>query len=317
VEEPVAGSAIPEGATEIVPEGDLTTWAGKKVGIANLAPVPGAERFTKIVQACVEANGGTADYQDVGGDPTKLPAILENWISEGVSAVFNAGIDMTGIESLIGQANDANIPILTWGAGNPEGVINLAPEVTEEGRNWGRYLIDALGGEGDVLLVTAQNPALVSREEGLKEVLEGTNIKLTVTGDPLGFSVEAAQKATETALQANPNIKAVIGAFGSLGVGAAIAVKAANSDAIVLGANGDPEEYDAIRSDGPFKMTLAGGHEFGGEAACKIAAGILGGGSVPGTVGKEIFTTSVIVTADNVPAEGKPEATPRKLYQQP
>ena len=314
---PAAPTQIPAGATEITPTGDLSVYAGKTVGIANLAPVPGAERFTKIVQACVEANGGTVDYQDVGGDPTKVPAILENWITQGVSAVFNAGIDMTGLESLIQDLNAANIPILTWGAGNPAGVINLTPEVTEEGRNWGRYLIEQLGGEGDVLLVTAQNPALLSREEGLKEVLAGSNITLTVTGDPLGFSVEAAQKATETALQANPDYKAVIGAFGSLGSGAAIAVEAAGSDAIVLGANGDPEEFDAIRAGGPFKMTLAGGHEFGGEAACQIAAGIIGGGTAPGTPGNEIYTTSVIVTADNVPGAGQAEPTPRRLYQLP
>jgi ribose transport system substrate-binding protein len=314
---PVAATQIPSGASEIIPTGDLGQWAGKTVGIANLAPVPGAERFTKVVQACVEANGGTADFQDVGGDPTKMPAILENWINQNVAAVFNAGIDMTGLESLIKALNDADIPILTWGAGNPSGVINLTPEVLEEGRNWGRYLIEQLGGEGDVLLVTAQNPALLSREVGLKEVLAGTNIKLTVTGDPLGFSVEAAQKATETALQANPNYKAVIGAFGSLGVGAAIAVEAAGSSALVLGANGDPEEFDAIRAGGPFKMTLAGGHEFGGEAACQIAAGIIAGGAAPGAVGKEIYTTSVIVTADNVPAAGSPEGTPRRLYQLP
>ncbi len=310
-------TSLPEGATEIIPEADLSAWSGKTVGILNLAPVPGAERFTKTVQACVEENGGTVDYQDVGGDPTKVPAILENWITQDVSAVFNAGIDMTGLESLIAALNEAETPILTWGAGNPSGVINLTPEVVEEGRNWGRYLVEELGGEGEVLLVTAQNPSLASREEGLKEVLAESNIELTVTGDPLGFSVEAAQKATETALQGNPDYVAVIGAFGSLGVGAAIAVEAAGSDAIVLGANGDPEEFDAIRTGGPFQMTLAGGHEFGGEAACQIAAGVIGGGAVPGVEGKEIYTTSVIVTAENVPPAGESEPTPRRLYQLP
>ena len=87
---------IPEGGAEVAIAGDVTTWTGKKVGIANLAPVPGAERWSKPLQACIEKNGGTVDYQDVGGDPTKLPALLEGWASAKVDAVFNIGIDMTG-----------------------------------------------------------------------------------------------------------------------------------------------------------------------------------------------------------------------------
>ena len=93
------------------------------------------------------------------------------------------------------------------------------------------------------------------------------------------------------------------------------AVEAAESDAIVVSMNGDPEEYAAIRAGGPFKATVADGHEFGGEAACKIAANMLGGGTAPGTAGTPIFATSVLVTADNVPAEGEIESTPRQFYQ--
>ncbi len=169
-----------------------------------------------------------------------------------------------------------------------------------------------------MFLVNANNPALQSREAGIKEVFDGyPDITLTVGGDALGFTSEAAQTATETALQANPNIKAVIGGFGSLGVGAATAVTAANSDAIVVSMNGDPEEYAAIRSGGPFKATVADGHEYGGEAACKIASSMLAGNPAPGTAGKPILTTSVLVTSDNVPADGEIEPTPRLFYQLP
>jgi hypothetical protein len=81
--------------------------------------------------------------------------------------------------------------------------------------------------------------------------------------------------------------------------------------------NGDPEEYDAIRAGGPFVATVADGHEFGGEAACLIAAELLAGGSAPGTAGEPILATSVLVTAANVPAAGESEPTPRPFYQLP
>ena len=77
------------------------------------------------------------------------------------------------------------------------------------------------------------------------------------------------------------------------------------------------EEYAAIREGGPFVATVADGHEFGGEAACAIAASMLAGNPAPGEAGVPILATSVLVTADNVPAEGEIESTERKFYQLP
>ena len=46
-----------------------------------------------------------------------------------------------------------------------------------------------------------------------------------------------------------------------------------------------------------------------------IAASIIAGGSEPGDPSLPIFATSVLVTSDNVPAEGETETTPRLFYQ--
>jgi ribose transport system substrate-binding protein len=307
---------IPDGGVEVTIEGDVTALDGVTAGIANLAPVPGAERWSRPLESCLTGNGADVDFQDVGGDPTKLPAILDAWLAGGRQAAFN--IDMSGQESTLGAFGEAGVPFITWGAGNPEGVVSLDANQEEDGRIIARFVAEQLGGAGDVLLVNANNPALQSREAGISEVLaEYPDITLTVTGDALGFTVEAAQASTEAALQSNPDIAAVIGGFGSLGIGAANAVEAAGSSAIVVSMNGDPEEYAAIRAGGPFKATVADGHEFGGEAACQIAASMLAGNSAPGEPGVPIFATSVLVTADNVPAEGEIESTPRKFYQLP
>jgi ABC-type sugar transport system substrate-binding protein len=310
-----ASGGVPEGATIVEISGDLANLDGVEVGIANLAPVPGAERWSRPLEECLVANGATVDFQDIGGDPTKLPAILDGWEASGKQAIFNIGIDMTGQESTIARFVDAGVPFVTWGAGNPEGVVALDANQVEDGRIIARYVAEQIGGEGSVVLVNANNPALQSREEGIQEVFaDFPDIDLSIVGDALGFTAEAAQTATEAALQADPDVVAVIGGFGSLGVGAATAVEAAGSDAIVVSMNGDPEEYEAIRSGGPFKATVADGHEYGGEAACQIAAAMLGGEPAPGG-GDPIFATSVLVTEDNLPAEGEIEPTPRQFYQ--
>jgi len=313
-----AAGEVPEGGVEVAISGDVSVFAGLEVGIANLAPVPGAERWSRPLEKCLTDAGAIVDFQDVGGDPTKLPGILETWQAAGKAAVFNIGIDMSGQDSLIAQFSDNGTPFVIWGAGNPAGVVALDANQEEDGRIIARYVAEQIGGEGDVVLVNANNPALQSREDGIKEVFAGfPGIKLIVTGEALGFTEESAQTSTEAALQANPDVKAVIGGFGSLGIGAARAVEAAASDAIVVSMNGDPEEYAAIRAGGAFKATVADGHEYGGQAACEIAASILAGNAAPGQAGVPILATSVLVTADNVPAEGAIEATQRAFYQLP
>ena len=136
--------------------------------------------------------------------------------------MFNIGIDMSGQDSLISQFTASKTPFVTWGAGSPSGVVALDANQTEDGRIIGRFVADKLGGSGgDVVLVNANNPALQSREAGIKEIFaDHPNIKLAIVGDANGFSAEAAQKSVETALQANANVKAVIGGFGDLGIGA-------------------------------------------------------------------------------------------------
>ncbi len=313
-----AAGEIPAGGVEVDITGDLSIWEGLEVGIANLAPVPGAERWSRPLEACLTSAGAIVDFQDVGGDPTVLPAILETWQAAGKSAIFNVGIPMDGQDALIEGFVEAGTPVVLWGAGNPAGSVALDANQEEDGRIIARFVAEQIGGEGDVIIVNANNPALQSREAGILEVFaDFPGINPIIVGEALGFTEESAQVSAEAALLANPDAKAVIGGFGSLGVGAARAVEAAGSDAIVVSMNGDPEEYDAIRAGGPFVATVADGHEFGGEAACLIAAELLAGGSAPGTAGEPILATSVLVTAANVPAAGESEPTPRPFYQLP
>ncbi len=126
---------LPEGAVEVEITDDLAALAGVTAGIANLAPVPGAERWSKPLQKCLEDNGATVDYQDVGGDPTKLPALLDGWLATETQAVFNIGIDMSGQDSVTSKFTAANVPFVTWGAGNPAGVVALDANQTEDGRD--------------------------------------------------------------------------------------------------------------------------------------------------------------------------------------
>ena len=289
-------------------------WAayqGAKVGILNLAPVPGATRWSSPLKSCLTSHGASVDYVDVGGDITKAPSTISGWLSSGVTAIFDVGIPLAGETSLINEAKSKHIPIITWGAGNPKNVVSLDANQTVDGVLIAQYLVNTLGTNFSVALISnSTNPALASRVAGVKAVLsQYSGVNLTYQEVP-AFTVEAAQQATTALLQAHPDLGAVIGAYGDYGVGAANAVTAASGHTVVVSMNGDPTEYAAIRSGGPLKATIADGHEAGGQLACETGAVMLKGGQ---PVGTHVYLSSVFVDSQNLPPAGQVNTSPRAV----
>jgi ABC-type sugar transport system substrate-binding protein len=289
-----------------------SAYKGVKVGILNLAPVPGATRWSAPLQACLKAHGASVDYVDVGGDITKAGPTIQGWLSSGIKAVFDVGIPLDGQTSLIKQANSAKIPIITWGAGNPAGTISLDANQYVDGVEIAEYLINKIGDTGTIAyLSNSTNPALREREAGSMAVF-GQYPKIKVQQKQVNtFSVEGAQQTAAAVLTASPNLSAIVGAYGDFGVGAANAVtRAGDKTTIVVSMNGDPEEYSAIRSGGPLKATIADGHEAGGQLACETGAVMLNGGQPLGT---HMFLSSVFVDSSNLPPNGQTNDSPRTV----
>ena len=276
---------------------------GKKVGILNLAPVPGATRWSFRLQNCLKAHGATVNYVDVGGDVTKAPAQLQTWLNSGVKAIFDIGVDISGQAALVNQAGTRHIPVITWGAGanlNDTNSVALDANQYRDGVILAQHLVSKLGTNFSVGEISASiNPALQSRYNGLKSVFKNyPNITQYYTEDD-SFTANSAYTAAQAILQAHPSVNAFIGMFGDYGLGATQAVKAASgSHAIVASMNGDPGEYNALRSGGPFKMTVADGHEQGGQLACETAAVMLNGGK---PVGHHIYLSSSFTDSTNLP----------------
>jgi ribose transport system substrate-binding protein len=284
---------------------------GQTVGILNVAPVPGATRWSAPLRSCLESHGAKVNYVDIGGDDTKMPPTMQTWLSSGVKAIFDIGIPLAGEDSLIKEAASKHVPIITYGAGAPTGVIALDADQTEDGRMIGRYLVKTLPHGFTVAeLYDPTAPPHRERIAGVEAVVKPAGAQVRRINVSTGASVEGAQQATAALLQADPNIDAIVGAYGDFAVGAANAVKAANAKAIVVGMNGDPDEYAAIRTGGPFKATVADPQEAAAQLACETATEVVGGGK---PVGTSVFLSSFFVDKSNVPASGAVQDGPRKL----
>ena len=288
-----------------------TQYKGVRVGILNLAPVPGATRWSDPLKSCLTTHGASVDYVDVGGDITKAAPTIRGWLTSGIKAIFDVGVPLAGEQTLLDQAHAQHIPVITWGAGNPPETVALDANQTVDGVQIAEYLVNKLGTSFSVeLLSNSTNPALVSRMAGARAVFDQyPNIKVAYQQVP-SFSVESAQQSATAVLQAHPNLGAIVGAYGDYGVGAANAVSRAGGKTIVVSMNGDPEEYTAIRSGGPLKATIADGHEAGSQLACETGAVMLGGGQ---PVGSHVFLSSTFVDSANLPPVGQTDNSPRTV----
>jgi ribose transport system substrate-binding protein len=292
---------------------DFSSLEGATVGVMDILPVPGSTRFTEPLRECIKAHGGKTLDVDINGDFSKAPGVFNEWLSQGVSAIAENGIPVEGYKSIIQQAGSKEIPFIGWGTGPIEGVVSMEANQFADGELMAKYVAEQLPEGGEVLSVNnGTNVALRERQEGMKYTFakypEIKFVEKTVTE----LTPVAAEQTTSAYLQANPDVNAVIGGFAELAFGAEQAIKAAGSEAFVVSANGDPAEYETMEKPGSiYKMTVADGHEFGGQLACETIAVMLGGGEAAAPA---MFVESTQVTQENIP-KGGTDSSPRAIYE--
>lgn len=209
--------------------------------------------------------------------------------------------DTDALKNVVKEAKDAGIYTISMESGWIPGVSSmfalndfaiasaLYPMVAGE-----------MGFEGEVILINHNDhPAIRARRNVQEAVLrEYTGIK-NVTTVTSGFpgTVELAYKGVESALQANPKVKAIWATFDLEAIGAAQACKAlGRNDIIIVGVDGEADALKMIKEGGPIIATVIGDQNWATSEAIKVAEDL--------AAGKEVQAFYAIpfeiVTADNV-----------------
>jgi len=177
---------------------------------------------------------------------------IENAITKKPSAIVFVPVDSKAMVPGVQKMNAAGIPvvnivdhslggeILSW-IGADEHLMALST---------GRYLLEKLGGKGNVIIIEGVGGSLGSAERvrGFKQALEEfPNVKL-LASQPGNFQRLQALQVTENLLQAHPVIDGVMAANDAMALGAVEALDAANRQALVVGLNGTKEGIDAIKA---------------------------------------------------------------------
>ena len=248
---PAAG---PSGST-------ATTATKKKIGFSALTL---ANPFFRIIADAMTAEAAKLGYDvvlvDGEQDVNKQTAQVEDFITQGVSAIVLNPCDSKGIGTAIRKANEAGIPVFTndirYDGTDGTVVCHIATDNLQGGQLAGEALVSMLGETGGKVAVI-DYPDVEScqlRVKGFREIVDAHNAKPDAAKIEIVTILngrgarEAGHAAARDAIQAHPDLAAIFAINDPSALGARVALEeASREDAVrIIGFDGAPEGKQAI-----------------------------------------------------------------------
>lgn len=160
-------------------------------------------------------------YSSSGNDAGAQIAQIENMISAGAQAIIINAANATALAPVAQKARQRKIVVVSFdNVVEAPNTVQVNENQIEMGIKWAEWLVQALNGKGNVLMVNgvAGTPVDADRRKGAQSVWDkNPNIKVIaqVNGD---WDPGKAQTVTANALAAHPNIQGVWCQGGTDGV---------------------------------------------------------------------------------------------------
>src|SRR5829696_2135823 len=239
--------------------------------------------------------------QDGQNDSSTQSANLEAAISQGVDGVVISPKDAQALAPAIQAVIDADIPVVTIDRA-VQGATPLAhvgADNVRGGEKQGEYLMEILpeGGKIIELQGTVGASPAIDRSKGFNSVIADHPEYEIVFQQSADFKRDLGLPVTEQALQANPDVDAIVAANDDIALAAAEAAAGAGIDVPIIGFDALPEALQAVQ-----KGTLAATVEQfpGGQTAgaMEILVNYLRDGTEPEQ--QITLIEPALITADNV-----------------
>lgn len=247
----VVAMAVPAFAAEA----DLTKNKDNKL-IYCITPSTSNPYFGTI-QDATKAKGEELGYTVKSGihddDATKQNELFDTAISEGASFIIcdNAGADAS-IEAAK-KATDAGIAVFMVDREiNEDGICagQLVADNSQGATEAAEYLVEMTEGKGKYaeLLGLESDTNCQVRSDAFHSVIDDTEMEM-VAQQSANWDQTEGQAKTETILQSNPDIVAIVCGNDTMACGAAAAVKSANLDheVFIIGVDGSNDMRDNIK----------------------------------------------------------------------
>lgn len=173
---------------------------------------------------------------------------IDEFIVQGVDAIVVCPCDSRSVGASIVAANEAKIPVVTADIANASPLGEVAAHIASDnvagGREAARLLAEAIGGAGEVAILTQPEVTSVAdRVRGFKEgIAAHADVRIIAELSTDGRR-DKAVRVMEDVLQAHPNLAGVFAINDDSALGALAAVESAGKlgDVKIVGYDATPE----------------------------------------------------------------------------
>lgn len=240
------------------------------------------------------------NVQDAGDDALKQADQLGNAVAMDAGVVLVNPVDSDAVGNSVEALNQADIPVIALDRTSNGGELTsyVASDNISGGRQAADVLAEAIGGEGEIIILQGIPGSSSSRDrgEGFREqIAEYPSIEIVAQQTASFDRTEGLDVATNL-LQAHPDVVAIFAENDEMALGAIEATGGRAGDEIkVVGFDGTDEGLAAVES-GTMTATIAQQPRELGVQAVEQAKRVLEGLPVA-----EVVPVPVLpVTADNV-----------------
>ncbi len=210
------------------------------------------------ITTAAAADGNKTVIVDAEQDAAKQIQIVEDFIAQGVDAVFLNPVDKDAIEPALQELAAAGIPVFNFDAGVTNTEL-IAAFIGTNNYQAGvlcaqSMLADFPDGADIAILNYPSNGACNDREQGFLDTVQDKGINVLVTMDA-SANVEGGQTVVSDLLQSY-DLDAIFCINDQCGLGAYAAVSVAGKDVKIYGVDGTQEAMDLIPG-GVYRMTAA------------------------------------------------------------
>jgi len=243
---------------------------------------------------------------DGQGSVVKQVAGIEDMLIKGIDILLVQAAKAEGLKQELKKVHEKGIPFMFVGKPihGTDAITMVSMDNYLIGTEIGDYVVEHLKAKngsvkGNVVVIEGipGDETSVNRVGGFHEVIDTHSGIKVVAQQPADYRRPQAVSVMQNVLQANPagTLDVIFAANGEMALGAVQAVKDAGrlDEVIIIGLDGQQEEFDAIAAG---EMAATWTYEPCGTQGYEIAMQILNGESVD----PEIIPASRKITKDNV-----------------
>lgn len=260
-------------------------------------------RYIKGLEDGAEQYGYEVSVLDADGSTDKANSAFANFVSRGADVIVDMVFPATSIATGLKSAEDAGIPVVTWGGGMADGVWYTNGSGGPTATDVIKKMIEDMDGEGELLALTYHEGQVARDREAILDELLADYPDIEVTKNEVNIpgTLQNAMEYANAWLASRPadgTNYAVWGSWDDPALGAISTLKQMDrTDVKVYGQNGNADALQAIL-DGTMTATSWQSGYDEGIAAMEAIHEIL-------EKGEEFEKTEevvpvVVVTADNI-----------------